>query len=123
MSHYFDGISYGNKVWSIVYGWGEVTVVGLELFTVNFYAGPSTAKYDLEGRTTPEQYRTLFWNEVIFTSPARPKSKVKKIVWINVFKSDLFETEEKAIAKASLCLSDKNYHSTIPIELDVDVYE
>ena len=112
---YLEGIKVGDKVWEYLSGWGEV----LQVYTgdcdypikVSFGDG-CYDDYDFNGRNYREKNPTLFWDEVKMTPPPRPKRKVKKKFWVNVYQKvdgcdheyslgseTLYNSEDEAVRK------------------------
>ncbi len=88
----FESAKVGDRVWSITNGWGTILYFGEKLnwFAVWFDKKPSRdgeTQYYLDGRRSVDDIRpTLFWSEVSFNIPPKPKKKVKKTIdgWIGI---------------------------------------
>ena len=82
----FKGAKGGDRVWSFVYGWGTITSITCGRsypLSIRFDNGCSES-YTFEGkRINAEANRTLFWNEIKFEVPPKPKQTVKK--WVCFF--------------------------------------
>lgn len=74
MTKPFAGIKVGDRVWSVVYGWGEVTNIHENYFPieVRFDSG-GRDQYLTTGVSEEDQLQTLFWDEVKITPPPKPK--------------------------------------------------
>ena len=86
---YFDGVKKGDRVWSFEFGWGEVISIlygggtgGGDIFKVKFPQGDYW--YDFYGKRGISS-QTLFWDEIKFNIPEKPKIKLKE----NKYKIDL----------------------------------
>lgn len=75
---YFDEVKVGDRVWSFVIGWAVVDTVEDDLFRV---------RYDIKGYDyytydgvilCSKSNQTLFWDEVKFEVPQRPKIELKE---------------------------------------------
>lgn len=76
-------VKVGDKLWSCVYGWGEVCDIKYEdAYPIAVRFEVYTTIYTSDGRYDTDQLRTLFWNEIDITPPAPPKQKVKKWRWV-----------------------------------------
>jgi len=74
---YFSGIKIDDKVWDVVYGWGEVVDIehnDIDNFKVKFEKGRNYENYDFNGVRYGCKYcnQTLFWDEVRIEAPDRP---------------------------------------------------
>lgn len=89
MKEQFTDIKIGDRVWSINYGWGDITTVQDDFFYVNFTEKKVSAGYYFCGRRAynSELHQSLFWNEIAITPPPRPVREVTHIIerWVNVY--------------------------------------
>ncbi len=77
---YFDGIKVNDKVWSFEFGWGNVIEINKDLMypiVVGFYPSEYRETYDYNGRSMDKVNQTLFWDEIKFDIPEKPKIKLK----------------------------------------------
>ena len=76
---YFDRIKTGDMVWGFEYGWGVVVDVREKIFVVGFQNDDNiiTINYTLDGKAVDQANQTLFWDEVKFKIPAKPRIKLK----------------------------------------------
>lgn len=87
----FENARVGDRLWSSEYGWGKVIEI-LDISHLKVYFDECTslnqdsAFYSVLGIRNAGNYRTLFWDEVKFEAPPRPKRMVKKVVegWVNI---------------------------------------
>jgi len=77
---YFDDIQIGDKVWSIEHGWGEVDEIYDNKFVVYFGGLTGARVYDYNGHDFYHSQinQTLFWDEIKFEKPKKPKIKLKE---------------------------------------------
>jgi len=98
----FEDAKVGDRVWSIVYGWGkikqaDVDIVGPDFkLEVEFLNSRDRNEshiyivYTLEGKNgLSDKYPTLFWDEVKITPPPKPKKEVEVDIYMNIYKGDL----------------------------------
>jgi hypothetical protein len=91
---YFDEVRINDKVWDLIHGWGHVCIIDREggdirRMVVQFNDGEKYA-YWPEGREYSSDTfsrQRLFWDEVKIVPPPRPKRKIKKTIWVNVYSS------------------------------------
>ena len=77
---YFYGIKVNDKVWSFEFGWGNVIEINKDLMypiVVGFYPSEYRETYDYNGRSMDKVNQTLFWDEIKFDIPEKPKIKLK----------------------------------------------
>ncbi len=81
---YFDGIKVGDKVWSFEHGWGIVKELVYNLpypigvlFNNNQYE-----TFTLDGKKEQFCNQTLFWDEIKFEIPTRPKAELKECKYL-----------------------------------------
>jgi hypothetical protein len=86
----FSNAKVGDRVWSFIHGWGVIIKVGRSS-DFPIYAEFSTANddgyesYSYEGRSLLSDYHpTLFWDEINFTIPSKPKAKWKLINGVKI---------------------------------------
>ena len=103
---YLDGIKTGDKLWSIQLG--ECVVVDIDDSAQNPicvgsigspYVGQES--YDYEGHHwESDKIPSLFWSKPEFKLPVKPKKKVKKTGWINIYNdgstSNIYDSELRA---------------------------
>ena len=72
---YFSGVKTGDVVWSFEYGWGVVADVRENLFNVAFGSCDNiiSIEYTYDGKTDNQVNQTLFWDEIKFEIPAKPR--------------------------------------------------
>ena len=100
----FRNAKVGDRVWSFIHGWGFVDeIYEHKSFPIKvIFNWGKSASFNMDGN----QYigiglkRVLFWDEIKFDIPTRPKRLVKKTVeaWANVYKAakHFHPTQEKA---------------------------
>ena len=106
----FENAKVGDRVWDFNLGWGKVIkVLKGDSFPieVRFYIGEGRSDYEsytINGSELDNVRRTLFWDEIKFGIPTRPKRLVKKTVeyWGNIYKKSgcLHDTKEEADREA-----------------------
>lgn len=116
----FENAVVGDRVWSLLHGWGTVTEIKIYL-VVEFKTNTSYVScwFGFDGVKNGSLYgsQILFWDEISIITPERPKRRVKKLVerW-GVMISDTFHctfrTEEEA----------KEHYRTCPHVGAMDVY-
>ena len=111
---YFDGVKTGDKVWHFEYGWGKVKNLlkasdldnqnfninnDFDLIEVNFdniYFG--CGYFDFDGVAFYSNgNQTLFWDEVKFEIPKKPKIKLKEDNFIIQFYYNKVEELDKPV--------------------------
>lgn len=72
-----DGIEVvvGDKVFSLLHGWGTVIGIRSPYVEADFSTGNHTI-------SCGNGSRLLYWDEVVITPPPKPKKKVKKWRWV-----------------------------------------
>jgi hypothetical protein len=93
----FSKAKIGDEVWSIHQGWGVVKEINLhEQYPIGVsFRGETCQTFTFDGRCwIGHKYPTLFWNEIQFEIPERPKRKVKKeiTVWACIRGGLILET-------------------------------
>lgn len=85
----FENAKVGDRVWDSGFGWGAVN--GRQdnapyPLAVWFNDGRCLG-YLFNGHSKWNTFRTLFWDEVKFEAPPRPKRKIKKVIegWVFVY--------------------------------------
>lgn len=78
---YFDitKLKIGDRLWDFEYGWGNVTEINKHheyQIGVNFKYGHRLT-YTISGKNIKEMNQTLFYDEIKFDPPPRPKRMVK----------------------------------------------
>jgi hypothetical protein len=109
----FENARIGDKVWDFNYGWGVIAFKSASTIDVNFRS--LTLTYSLAGWERGKR-RTLFWDEIKFTAPPRPKRMVKKevVVWYSISKEGAkhqYETEAGMLSHVS------RHHGYYPLKL------
>jgi len=108
MKMYFDGVKVGDKVWDFQYGWGEVISFWENngMMLVNF--NKHEAWYNLNGVRESNTNRILFWNEIKFEVPQKPKVELKEGTFSINFQSDnIINYSNNNLAKNGLTRNDK----------------
>lgn len=86
----FADAKVGDRVWSVLLGWGTVINVsnaGSLVIHVKFDCGRNDNFSKKGYRLSDDVYPALFWDEVKITPPPRPKRKVTKTLegWVNLY--------------------------------------
>jgi hypothetical protein len=87
----FEDAQVGDRVWDFRYGFGEIATVDPSNnypLKVKFPCANGAMTYTLDGKHySNEAFLSLFWDEIKFDIPPRPKRKVKKEVefWMNFY--------------------------------------
>ena len=88
----FENARVGDRVWDAHYGWGKITghrFNGDPSLQVEFNSPLrwGCIRYNFEGVPSGGCSPSLFWDEVKFEAPVRPKRKVKKVIegWYNMY--------------------------------------
>jgi len=75
----FENAKIADKVWSIEFGWGKIINIiknSTYPLIVKFNKNSSIITFDLDGKYTKIAINpTLFWDEIKFEIPEKPKSK------------------------------------------------
>jgi hypothetical protein len=123
----FENAKVGDRVCSFRFGWGTIikkcdTKASYPLY-VEFDDGDERrTTYLLDGYfNIHEKHPDLYWDELKFEIPERPKRKVKKThyIWVDIYRDfvTLWTCEEDAMLQAtSNCLETRK----IPIEFWVE---
>lgn len=79
MADDFSKAKVGDKVFSLLYGWGTITYTNFDC-TYPITAGRSA--YTLDGKflDLPDSKQVLFWGEPSIVAPPMPPRKVKKYI-------------------------------------------
>lgn len=131
----FENVKVGNKVWSIIHGWGTVKRFITGLYPIEVVFNDSTVKsFAFNGKLSEgHTNRTLFWDEIKISPPPRPKRKVKKTVirYVNVLKDN--SCKDKYSVRTFDERTDAGSHATrniedivaicVPIKIDFEVEE
>ena len=75
MSITFENAKIGDKVWSVGFGWGEVSsIVERDTYPIKvLFSGRNKTTYTLEGKQLANHvHQTLYWDEVVFKAPTKP---------------------------------------------------
>lgn len=110
---YFHNIKVGDHVWSLNYGWGEVSRINVFGFQVKFYR-KAVLPYRFTGKRHkyPDDMQTLFWDEIPITPPPRPVPPITltdshgRSIPLEELKSDVEAARERFM--------DSEYSFTIP---------
>jgi len=90
---YFDGIKVGDRVWSFDFGWGEVEEIKEEKYILVVFKDEyehiiDYGYYNFDGQKIDNitnfkesLNQVLFWDEVKFEIPKRPKIELKETEW------------------------------------------
>lgn len=99
-----DKLKVGDKLWDAKFGWGEVDKISMDELDnrpikIKFFSG--MAWFTTNGSELSHYNQTLFYDEISFAPPPRPKRLVKKTVefWYNVYRDgfgNLHSSEESA---------------------------
>lgn len=81
----FENAIVGDRVWDFGAGWGKIDSMPLfpeDYMRVEFHNAIASRyeAYNLNGVNIYDQKQTLFWDEIKFEAPPRPKRMVKKVV-------------------------------------------
>jgi hypothetical protein len=83
--HMFKDVKVGDKVWSVVNGWGKVYYI-YDHNNFNTYIKVEFRDcytcYDVNGKAEFNEMPSLFWDEVKIEAPPKPKKKIKKWKWV-----------------------------------------
>ena len=118
----FENAKVGDKVWDSVIGtWGYIKELkyGEEFsIIVHFYGMGKERYYTQKGVSSYGQNQILFWDEVKFEVPVRPKRKVKKKVksWANIYDDGVVRTHaepREALDNAS--------HNAIKVAFPIEI--
>ena len=97
---YFDGIKVGDRVWDFERGFGKVVAIWSDSFTVQFENyGHLGRTYTFDG-VKYECYKcrqSLFWDEVKFEIPQRPKIELNEWRYVIdlVIENSILELDDK----------------------------
>lgn len=99
----FEDAQNGDRVWDFNLGWGSINNVATDTksFAVVFDLR-GIRRFNFGGVMRDNNHQTLFWDEIKFDIPPRPKRKVKKVIegWVNVYElclsAKVFKTCEEA---------------------------
>jgi len=122
----FADAKVGDRVWSIEFGWGRVINTNFDHsfpILVEFEEKKFSVSYTPFGQRFLETKQTLFWDEIKFEIPAKPKKKVRKEFFMNIYNpSDeyyynggLFNSYNEANKGAS-----ENLLITLPVTFEVE---
>jgi len=80
----------GRRVWCFLYGWGtieEVNGADMMPYPVEVSFSMGSRSYDIGGRSFIKSNPTLFWDEIRFKEPPKPKRIIKKTIerWVNIY--------------------------------------
>jgi hypothetical protein len=130
MEEMFRGAKVGDKVWDFLFGWGFV--IGVDFgdeeypISVEFNDKEQNIWYSYSGVRIGTGVPTLFWDEVKFVAPPKPKRKVKKELegWLNIyyFSGEMFVKcyKTKAEAEADRYGDEERIEEARRIEVEVE---
>jgi hypothetical protein len=78
----------GKKVWDFMLGWGTITEFNINWQSPAFVEFPHVGvSYHADGKMYYGENQRLFWDEIKFEEPPKPKRKVKKTIerWMNIY--------------------------------------
>lgn len=112
----FENAKVGDRVWDAHYGWGKIIKIRIEddhPIQLEFKSSLSCVYvwYNFEGIPYSGYFRTLFWDEIKFEAPPRPRRKVKKVMegWYNMYSvgslSLQFSSKDEALKDKNLSKS------------------
>jgi hypothetical protein len=90
----FKDAKVGDRVWSLLHGWGKIIDVNLDLTGrgVDYESYPIKAMFDdnydgsftVDGKFNDSKYgnQVLFWDEVKITPPPKPKKIISKTILV-----------------------------------------
>jgi len=122
---YFDGIKVGDKVYSVEFGYGEVTNIDkfrgvIYVFFNSLFKEKNisnTEKYDFDGKRfikvdllKKANNQTLFWDEIKFEISEKPKIKLREngyIIFIQDNNVVTTTSNDKRYTKSGLSRSDR----------------
>lgn len=129
----FKSAKVGDRVWSFRWGWGKINniVVGDDdgfPICVIFTNKDIMATYTIDGKFRNNEAQDLFWDEITFEAPPKPKQKMKK--WISFFAGEngqlyvggtgmcpnLYDTKEEAVASNMVGLYERFF---VEIEYEI----
>lgn len=120
----FKDAKVGDKVWSFRNGWGVIDYVDAEeelALRVDFKDVRNW--YDLKGREHALSNQVLFWDEIKYEIPERPKRMVKKKYrgWLNINSvrcDNVFSSERYAVEARQ-----NDFIACVKIETEYEVEE
>jgi hypothetical protein len=99
----FSNAKVGDKVWDFTYGWGKIYNIDLNSdYPIKVERlNEMDESYTFDGKLGDEEAPTLFWDEIKYEIPTKPKRMVTKTIecWVNVYSNGvgcLTESEEAA---------------------------
>jgi hypothetical protein len=85
----FRNAKLGDRVWCFRLGWGEVIkIIHNDTYPLQVRSeNGKLATYTDDGRIFIDESATLFWDEIKYEIPTKPKRMVTKTieVWVNVY--------------------------------------
>lgn len=82
----------GRRVWDFSRGWGEIKQFCTGDYPISVLLDSGIIiSFSVDGRYSKHHSTSLFWDEIKFTEPPRPKRMIKKTIekWINIYSSNL----------------------------------
>ena len=107
---YFKRIEIGDRVWDFRYGWGIVKAINTEEYPIVVYfpAIGYHKAYNFEGKTNKYLSQTLFWDEIKFKIPEKPKISLKEEGFsINLITNKSDNCNNPFYIQAGLCRNDR----------------
>lgn len=104
----FENARVGDRVWDFGLGWGNIATVEAVKSCDTQVSVTIDVQFDCRECITYNvqgvfvSVRTLFWDEIKFEAPPRPKRMVKKVVegWVNIYADGtsacIYETKVEA---------------------------
>ena len=79
----FENAKVGDRVWCLLYGWQTIESTD---FNINYPIATKKGTYTYDGKVQlSSQNRTLYWDEIVITTPSKPLPKLevdtKVLVW------------------------------------------
>jgi len=81
-----ENVKVGDKLWSPVYGWGEVDNIHFNHHQLGVNFSNEYIYYGLNGMKNGRQI--LFWDEIDMTPPPKPKREVTVEGYVNLYFND-----------------------------------
>ena len=79
----FDNVKVGDKVWSTIFGWGEIVAINKDdNFPLKVFFGDYREEFDFEGRYWEHSLVTLFWNEIKLPSNEEDKKPFNLVEYL-----------------------------------------
>lgn len=119
----FEGARVGDKVWHITRGKGKITnIIFSERWPIEVKFKNGISIYTFEGKDLEKDINpSLFWDEIEFDIPTKPKRKVKRYInlyWEEKTKSIKYGGYLHLTKSTALNLGGEAIKSGIEIEID-----